>query len=134
MFLSLIIHWLGVSAYRDLEFERNYQSILFFSPSILGAAAAYVLTPTLPGEGEIDLEKHYFSVAPWALRLAAAYTALAGFSDFLVPGKSTTPGLVIVAFTTTLLLVSFTVRRRVHQVALSFLCAMVLLNIAVGTR
>jgi hypothetical protein len=86
MFLSLIIHWLGVSAYRDLELERNYQSLLFFSPSILGAAAAYVLTPTVPAEGEIDLDKHYFSLAPWAFRLAAAYTAFAGLSDLLILG------------------------------------------------
>ena len=34
LFLSLIIHWLDVSAYRNLEFDRNYESLLFFLPSI----------------------------------------------------------------------------------------------------
>jgi hypothetical protein len=134
LFLSLIIHWLGVSAYRDLEFERNFQSLLFFSPSVLGAAAAFVLTPTLSSEGEIDLERHYFSVSPWVFRLAAAYTALAGFSDLLVPGEDTTPRPVILMLTAVLLLMSFTARRRIHQVALVILSALVLVNVAVGTR
>jgi hypothetical protein len=134
LFLSLIIHWLGVSAFRDLEFERNFQSLLFFSPSIFGAAAAFVLTPTLSSEGEIDLDKHYFSISPWAFRLAAAYTALAGFSDLLVPAGETTPRPVVLTLTTVLFLLSFTARRRIHQVALFILSAMLVLNIAVGTR
>ncbi len=134
MFMSLIIHWLGVSDYRGLEFERNYQSLLFFLPSIFGAAAAYVLTPTVHGEGEVDLEKHYFSVAPWAFRSAAAYTALAGISDLLVAGESTTPRPVVLILTSALLLLSFTARRRVHQMALVVLWAMIFLNVAFATR
>ena len=134
MFLSLIIHWLGVSVYRGLEFERNYQSLLFFAPSIFGAAAAYVLTPTLNAEGEIDLDKHYFSVAPWAFRLAAAYTAFAGISDLLVPGEATTPRPVVLTLTATLLLLSFVARPRVHKVALVMLFAILVLNLTVASR
>ena len=134
LFFVLIIHWLGVSAYRGLEFERIYQSLLIFSPSIFGAAAAYVLTPTLPVEGEIDLEKHYFSVAPWAFRCAAAYTALAGLSHLLVPEQKTTPPLVSLTLTAVLILLSFSKRPRLHQVALSILGVMLLANLALGTR
>ena len=91
LFLSLIIHWLGVSAYRGLEFDRIYESLFIFSPSILGAAAAFVITPVVSVEGEIDLDKHYFSIAPWTFRLAAAFLAMAGLSDLLVPGEEPIP-------------------------------------------
>jgi hypothetical protein len=132
LFFVLIVHWLGVAAYRGLEFERIYQSLLIFSPSIFGAAAAYVLTPTLPVEGEIDLDKHYFSVAPWVLRLAAAFLALAGLSDLLVPGEEPAPLLVYLSLATALLLLSLTARPLVHRVALLVLIAMLLRTVALG--
>jgi hypothetical protein len=134
LFFALIIHWLGVSAYRGLEFERIYQSLLIFSPSIFGAAAAYVLTPTLPVEGEIDLDKHYFSVAPWVLRLAAAFMALAGLSDLLVPGEEPAPLPVYLTVATVLLLLSLTARPLVHRVVLSVLVVMLLRAVALGSR
>ena len=77
LFSSLILHWLGLSAYRDLEFERLSRSLLVFSPSILGAAAAFVLTPEFPEQGDVDVDKHYFAVAPWVFSLLAAYSILA---------------------------------------------------------
>lgn len=134
LFFSLIVHWLGVSAFRDAEFERNYQSLLFFLPSIFGAASAFVLTPTVPAEGEFDLDKHYFSVSPWAFRLAAAYTALAGVADLLVPQAPTTPRVVVAILTSALLVPSFSTRPGVHKIALSILGAMLVLNAAVATR
>jgi hypothetical protein len=134
LFFGLVIHWLGISAYRGLEFERIYQSLFIFSPSIFGAAAAYVLTPTLSAEGEIDLEKHYFSVAPWVFRLAAAFLALAGLTDLLVPGEESAPLLVFLAPATVLLLVSFSARPLVHKVVLSILCVRLLLVVAFGGK
>ena len=123
-----------MSAFRDLEFERNFQSLLFFLPSIFGAASAFVLTPTVPSEGKFDLNKHYFSVSPWAFRLAAAYTGLAGIADLLVPDGQTTPRLVVATLTSALLLLSFTTRPRVQMVTLLILWAMLVLNMAVATR
>jgi len=134
LFLSLIIHWFNVSAYRDLEFERNYESLLFFLPSIFAAGTAFILTPTLSSEGDIDLEEHYFSVTPWAFRSAAAYTALAALSHLLVPEQRTTPLLVSLTLTSVLILMSFSTRPRLHQVALSVLGVMKLANVAFGTR
>ncbi|MEM7412195.1 MAG: hypothetical protein AAF430_18345 [Myxococcota bacterium] len=134
LFFSLIIHWFNVSAYRDLEFERNYESLLFFLPSIFAAATAFILTPTLSSEGEIDLEKHYFSVSPWAFRTAATYTALGGLSHLLVREQQTTPSLVSLALTSVLILLSFSERTRLHQVALSFLGVMLLVNVVFGSR
>ncbi len=116
LFLGLMIHWLGVSAYRGLEFDRIYQSLLIFSPAIFGAAAAFVITPNFSVEGEIDLDKHYFSVAPWAFRLAATFVALAGLSDLLVPGDEAAPLAGFLIGATALLLLSFTARRTVHTV------------------
>ena len=134
IFLSLIIHWFNVSAYRGLEFERNYESLLFFLPSIFAAGTAFILTPTLSSEGDIDLEEHYFSVIPWAFRSAAAYTALAGLSHFLLLEQRATPPLVSLTLTSILVLVSYSTRPRLHQVALSVLGVMLLANLAFGTR
>lgn len=134
LFLSLLIHWFNVSAYRGLEFERNYESLLFFLPSIFAAGTAFILTPTLPSEGEIDLEEHYFSVSPWAFRSAAAYTALAGLSHLILLEQRATPPLVSLTMTSVLVLVSFSVRPRLHQAALSVLALMLLANLVYGTR
>ena len=133
LFLSLIVHWFNVSAYQGLEFERNYESLLFFLPSIFAAGTAFILTPTLSSEGDIDLEKHYFSVAPWAFRSAAAYTALAGLSHLLAPEQTTTP-IVSLTLTSVLVLLSFSTRPRLHQVTLSVLGVLVLFRLAFGTR
>ena len=134
LFFSLILHWLGVSAFRDLEFERIYQSLLFFFPSILAAAAAFILTPTLPTDGQINLEEHYFSVAPWAFGCAAAYTAIAYVSDFLVPGEQTTPALVSLTLTMGLLVLASTKRPKLHRLVLSVLSAILLTSVVFGTR
>ncbi|MFT5136845.1 MAG: hypothetical protein ACI92E_002822 [Oceanicoccus sp.] len=134
IFLSLILHWLGVSVFRDLEFERIYQSLLFFFPSILAAAAAFILTPTLPEDGRIDLEEHYFSVAPWAFGCAAAYTTIAYVSDFLVPGEQTTPALISLTLTTGLLVLATTKRPKLHGLVLSVLGAILLTSVVFGTR
>jgi hypothetical protein len=103
-------------------------------PSIFAAGAAFILTPTLSSEGDIDLEEHYFSVSPWAFRCAAAYTALAGLSHMLLAEQRTTPPLVSLTLTSVLILLSFSTRPRLHQVALSVLGVMLLANVAIGTR
>jgi hypothetical protein len=115
LFSSLILHWLGLSAYRDLEFERLSSSLLVFSPSILGAASAFVLTPEFPDKGDIDVDKHYFSVAPWAFPLVAACTALSGLSDLLVPGEEPTPLYFALSFGALLLWLGLTRRRAIHR-------------------
>ncbi len=134
IFLSLIAHWLDVSAYRDFSFERNYESLMFFLPSIVGAAAAFVMTPTLPDDGEFDLERHYFSVAPWGYRLAAAYVALAAIADLLVPSEASTPRAVALTLTSVLLLLSFTQQPRLHRAALVVLWLLHVTKFAFGTR
>lgn len=120
-------------AFRELEFERIYQSLLFFFPSILAAAAAFILTPTLPADGPIDLQKHYFSVAPWAFGCMAGYTAIAYLSDFLVPGEQTTPALVSLTLTLGLLVLAISKRPMLHRIVLSVLGATLLTSVVFGT-
>jgi hypothetical protein len=115
LFSSLILHWLGLSAYRDLEFDRLSLSLLVFSPSILGAATAFVLTPEFPDQGNIEVDRHYFSVAPWAFPLAAGYIILAGLSDLLVPGEEPAPLFTALGFGALLIWLSLTRRRAIHR-------------------
>ena len=134
IFLSLIAHWLDVSAYRDLDFDRNYESLLFFLPSILGAAAAFVLTPSVPEDGRLDLDRRYFSIAPWAYLLAAAYVALAAVADLLVPAEASTPRPFAFALIAALILLSFTHRPRLHWITLAFLWSILFVKFVFGTR
>jgi hypothetical protein len=132
LFLALILHWLGLSSYRDLEIDRTLQSLFIFSPSILGAATAFVLTPEFPDEGVLDLESHYFSVAPWIFPLAAAFYALSGFSDLLVPGKEPAPMVLFLGQGALLLWLGFTRRRGIHRSVLTILCSAVLIGAIIG--
>ena len=116
-----------------MEFGRNYESLLFFFPSILAAAAAFILTPTLPSDGRINLEDHYFSVAPWAFGCAAAYTAIAYVSDFLIPEEQTTPALISLTLTTGLLVLATTKRPTLHRLVLSGLGVILLASVIFGT-
>lgn len=125
---------LPAPAYRDVEFDRSYESLLFFPPSILGEAAVFVMTPTLPDDGEFDLARHNFPVAPWAYCLAAAYVALAVLADLLVPSEASTPRPVALILTLALLLLSFAQRPRLHHVALARLWMVHVTKFAVGTR
>ena len=91
LFSFLVLHWLGLWAYRDLDFALIRTSFIVFSPSVIGALAAYALTPAFPEVGEIDMEAQYFVVAPWAFALVAVVVVLAGLSDLLVPGGAPAP-------------------------------------------
>jgi hypothetical protein len=119
LFSFLVLHWLGLWAYRELDFERILYSFIVFAPSVVGALAAYVFTPSFRGEGAIDVEAHYFSVAPWAFALAALLVVLAGLTDLLVPGGEPAPLYVFLAGGGLLFWLSRSRSRRVHQVALS---------------
>jgi hypothetical protein len=119
LFASLILHWLGLSAYRDLEFERLLQSLFVFLPSILGAAAAFILTPEWPGEGDIEIDEHYFSIAPWFFGFVAAFTILGGLSDLLVPGEEPTPLFIPLTFGTLLIWLAVSKRRAIHRLVLA---------------
>ena len=132
LFLALILHWLGLSSYRDLEIDRTIQSLFIFSPSILGAATAFVLTPEFRDEDNLELNSHYFSVAPWVFPLAAAFYALSGFSDLLVPGKEPAPLVLYLGQGALLLWLGFTSRRAIHRSILAILWSAVLIGASVG--
>ncbi len=119
LFFSLILHWLGLSAYRELDFGVLLQSLLVFSPSIVGAAAVFVLTPELPAEGKIEIDEHYFATAPFAFPLIAAYLVLGGMSDLLVPGEEPTPLFVALAFGGLLFSLGLVRQRAIHRAVLS---------------
>jgi hypothetical protein len=124
LFTSLILHWLGLSAYRDMEFERLFQSLIVFSPSIIGASAAFVIAPRFPPGGDLDVDKHYFSVARWAFPLAAAYVLMSGLSDLLVPAEELPPLSVSLTEGALLLCLGFARRRPIHVGVMALLWAM----------
>jgi hypothetical protein len=134
LFFSLILHWLGLSGYRHQEFDHLLQSLIVFSPSIIGAAAAFVLAPRFSEGGDLEISQHYFSVASWAYPLAAAYTAMTSLSDLLVPTENT-PSLAVGLTQAVLLLsLAFTRRRWVHRGVLALLWALVVSIFLFGAR
>ena len=131
--MTLIFHWLGLSTYRDLELDRIFQSLFMISPSILGAATAFAITPELPDNGTLELECHYFVVAPWAFPLAAAMSVLSGLSDLLlIPGEEPAPLLFFLAQGALLLVLGFTRAKSVHAIALVFMWSAAIVGTFIG--
>ncbi len=125
LFFTLILHWLGLTGYRDLEFERFALSFLAFSPSICGALATFVLTPDLSEGAVVDLRAYYFSVAPWVYPLLVAFTLLATISDIVLLPEGPPPitiAVVVVGATLGLWL-AVTSRVLVHRAVLGFYLA-----------
>ncbi len=119
LFLWLILHWLGLTNYRDLEFERFGQSFLAFSPSLCGALATFVLTPDLTDGTEIDLRAHYFTVAPWVYPLVVGFSLLATISDIVLLGGASLVLILGNAFFSALLLwLASSSRVAVHRAVL----------------
>jgi hypothetical protein len=132
LFFALILHWLGLSAYRELEIDRTWQSILIFLPSILGAAATFVLAPEFDDDGPIDVQAHYFSVVPWAFPLAAGFEIFSGFSDLLMPVEAPAPLFVFLAQGAVFLWLAFSRRRLFHRIGLAGLWSAVLIASLTG--
>ena len=118
LFSALIFHWLGLSTFREMEFDRFHQSLVVFSPSIFGAATAFVFRPDLSADGNIAMETHYFFVAPWVFPLAAAFSVAAGLSDLLVAAGEPAVVVFLVVQAALLFSLSFTRRRASHYVVL----------------
>ena len=134
LFMALILHWFGLSAYRDLEIDRTSQSALMIAPSIFGAATAFVLTPELAEVGDTELDTHYFLVAPWVFPLAAAFEVLSGFSDLLVPGEEPAPLVFFLVQGALLLSLGFTRRRAIHRAVLGIMWSIALIGILIFGR
>ncbi|MCP5040522.1 MAG: hypothetical protein GY944_05790 [bacterium] len=89
--ISLIGHWLGLSAYRSLETISSEQSLLIFAPPFVLALACYILSPDRQeGEG-VDLEAHYFSIARWVYGSLVLFNVFGRVSDLMIPGQEPFP-------------------------------------------
>ena len=92
-----------------------------FLPPIFGAATAFVLAPEFSREGNVDIDAHYFLVAPWAFPLAAAFEVFSGLSDLLVPGEEPAPLAFFLVQGALLLSLGFTRQRVIHRVFLAIM-------------
>ena len=95
---------------------------------------ALLSTPYVPYEGDMDLERNYFAVAPWVYRLTAAFVAFACVADLLVPDEVSAPRRFTIAITSTLLLMSFNKSRRLHRIGPVLLWIVHVIKFSVGTR
>jgi hypothetical protein len=73
----------------------------------------------LPLDGDIEIDEHYFSIAPWFFGLVAAFTILSGLSDLLVPGEEPTPLFIPLTFGTLLIRLAVSKRRAIHRLVLA---------------
>jgi hypothetical protein len=118
LLLALFGHWLGMSDYRALPVITPAESLLVFSPSFVGALAAFILAPEFPESHEIDLTAHYFAVAPWVFSLFALFSLLSALSDQMVLGQTFFPFWVQLARIGVLLVPAFSKRAPIHAAAL----------------
>jgi hypothetical protein len=116
--LALTGHWLGMSGYRALPAISPAESLLVFSPSLVGALVAFILAPEFPDAREVDLSVHYFAVAPWVFTLLAVFVVLAGLSDRVILDQEIFPLWSYLARAVVLLVPAFSKQRSVHAGAL----------------
>ena len=118
LLLALVSHWLGMSDYRALPVISPAVSLLVFSPSFVGALAAYILAPEFPESHEVDLSAHYFAVAPWVFSLLAMFAVLSWVSDQVILGQTVFPFWVQLGRVGLLLVPAFSKRAPIHAAAL----------------
>ncbi len=128
----LVGHWLGLSSYRAIESFSIGRSLLVFSPSFVGALAAFILAPELPPDGRVDLSLHYRHIARWVFPLLALFMLLAGVSDRLVLGEDLFPPWLYGLRSGALIAPAFVEHPSVHVVALLLALASPLVYLAVS--
>ncbi len=90
MMLVVITHVTGIWAYREVELEPLYQTLVVVLPVIVLALGVTILIPGRDREGITDLEAHYFAVAPASFVCTALFFLLALMADQL-PGAEEVP-------------------------------------------
>ena len=115
LFLSLVMHWFGLWAYRELPFDAAWQSLLVLLPAMVLALATHVLTPDAGAEGPGALEAHYRAVRRVAPPLCGLFMLLATVTDHALPGVlSDAPAAYFLASAASLAALAFTERMAVH--------------------
>ena len=113
VFFSVVLHWFGLWAYREVPFDRALHSFTVVLPAVVMALLTHVLTPG-PGE-EHELGEHYWGTHRRALPLAAAAMLLSGAIDLLLPGVTdAAPAAFFVASAASFLALLATRRPALH--------------------
>jgi hypothetical protein len=60
--LSIIMHWFGLWSYREVHFDRAFNSFVVLCPALAIALVSDVLSPELEGSNRDQLDQHYFRV------------------------------------------------------------------------
>ena len=84
--------------------------------------------------GDIEIDAHYFLVAPWVFPLAAAFEVFSGLSDLLVPGEEPAPLVFFLGQGALLLFLGFTRRRAIHRASLATLWVIAVIGVLVFGR
>lgn len=75
-----IMYWIGMWAYRDVEFVVMGQVLMLFIPTLLAVLAQYAITPVAQGEKTLSLRNHYLAkrrlvFLPFGMFLVMSYVA-----------------------------------------------------------
>jgi hypothetical protein len=119
LLLSLILHWFGLWAYREVPFDTALQSFLVLLPALVLALLTHILTPDADAQGPGALHQHYLSVSRVALPLCGLFMLLSGFTDIALPDVLYSgPVAYFVVAATSLAALAFTSRTSVHALVL----------------
>ena len=69
--LWMLLHWWGIWDYRGVEFQSFFGFLALVAPSLTFVLVAFLITPTLPPEGDLDLRDYYARTQRWVFPLAA---------------------------------------------------------------
>ena len=118
--LAIVVHWFGLWAYAEAEFDRLLDTVLVLLPALVIALVCFVWVPDIPTSGSLDLEEHYFEVGMWTFPLISLFLLLGGVADMAVPKVSfAVPFWFLAGWALILLTLAFSRRRAIHVAVLS---------------
>ena len=69
--LWILQHWWGIWDYRSIEFTNFFSFLALVAPSLTFVLLAFLVTRTLPVDGDLELRDYYRRNQRWVFPLAA---------------------------------------------------------------
>lgn len=127
--LVSIQYWIGMWSYNRIQIEYVGQIYFLVIPTLFIVLAAFVVTPDVPLDGELEVREYYWSRRAGVFLPMAAFWMAAWIADLVIVGVAQVEiGFMTISLASaaSLTVLVFTKRMWIHAVVLSLSIAFVL--------